>query len=186
MAAELKIEKTFVPETCDRKTKKGDNLSMHYTGSIDESSETGVKGKVFDSSRNRGQPFDFVLGTGQVIAGWDQGLLDMCVGEKRVLTIPPNLGYGSRGAGNDIPGGATLKFDVECVKIGVPPPQPNIFKEIDANSDGQITKEEMQAWFTNVRNAQMPAELFAQEDKNGDGVVSWDEFTGPKGTKDEF
>jgi len=110
----------------------------------------------------------------------------MCIGEKRILTISPEMGYGTRGAGNDIPGGATLKFDVECVNIGAAPAQPNIFKEIDADSDGKLTKEEMQAWFTNVRNAEMPAQLFSQEDKDGDGVVSWDEFSGPKGSKDEL
>merc|ERR550537_796576 len=105
-AAELKIETTFKPEGCDtaKKTKKGDQLSMHYTGTIDESSTTGEKGKQFDSSVGRG-PFDFALGQGQVIKGWDQGLLDMCVGEKRTLIIPPEMGYGSRGAGGVIPGG---------------------------------------------------------------------------------
>merc|ERR1712159_957736 len=132
-AVDLKIETTFKPEGCDtaKKTKKGDQLSMHYTGTIDESSKTGEKGKQFDSSVGRG-PFDFALGQGQVIKGWDQGLLDMCVGEKRELTIPPHLGYGEQGAGGDIPGGATLKFTVECLGIEDAPPQPNIFQEIDA------------------------------------------------------
>merc|ERR1719149_608965 len=120
---------------------------MHYTGTIDESSETGEKGKQFDSSVGRG-PFDFALGQGQVIKGWDQGLLDMCVGEKRTLTIPPELGYGEKGAGADIPGGATLNFDVELVKIDdKAPPEPNIFKEIEASGDGKITLEELAKWF---------------------------------------
>eukprot|EP00605_Chrysophyceae_sp_TOSAG23-4_P001571 GSChrysophyteH1.ASY1.ANO1.1723.1 assembled CDS len=83
-AAELKIEVTHLPDECEQKTKSGDHLFMHYTGSIDESSETGEKGSVFDSSVTRGQPFDFPLGAGRVIKGWDQGLTGMCVGEKRV------------------------------------------------------------------------------------------------------
>merc|ERR1711998_576477 len=91
--ASLQSTTTFKPKKCPRQTKKGDELTMHYTGTIDESSKTGTKGKQFDSSVGR-EPFEFTLGTGQVIKGWDQGLLDMCVGEKRTLIIPPALGYG--------------------------------------------------------------------------------------------
>lgn len=118
--ASLQVRTTFKPEGCDdsRKSKHGDLLSMHYTGTIDESSKNGEKGKVFDSSRTRPEPFKFPLGSGRVIKGWDEGLLDMCVGEKRTLIIPPELGYGSGGAGTDIPGDATLNFEVECVSIG--------------------------------------------------------------------
>jgi FKBP-type peptidyl-prolyl cis-trans isomerase len=104
VATELEIIKTHVPDSCDVKSKNGDQLFMHYTGSIDESSETGKKGAVFDSSLTRGTPFDFPLGGGRVIQGWDKGLVDMCVGEKRTLIIPPNMGYGERGAGGAIPG----------------------------------------------------------------------------------
>ena len=76
-----------------------------------------TNGKVFDSSFTRGEPIDFAVGTGRVIKGWDQGLLGMCVGEKRTLTIPPALGYGSRGAGGAIPGNAVLIFRTELVSI---------------------------------------------------------------------
>ncbi|KAM0790285.1 hypothetical protein ACM66B_005587 [Microbotryomycetes sp. NB124-2] len=106
---ELKIDVTHKPSQCFIKSQKGDVLSMHYDGEL-------ANGTPFDSSRKRGKPFTFTLGKGQVIKGWDQGLLDMCPGEKRVLTIPPEYGYGSRGVG-PIPGGATLKFDVELLEI---------------------------------------------------------------------
>merc|ERR1712216_990838 len=80
--------------------KAGDKLSMHYTGTIDPNSATGTKGQKFDSSLDRGTPFTFTLGEGQVIQGWDKGLVGICPGEKRKLVIPPEMGYGSSGAGN--------------------------------------------------------------------------------------
>lgn len=83
---------------------------MHYRGTLED-------GKQFDASYERNQPFDFRLGAGQVIAGWDQGLTGMCVGEKRKLTIPPELGYGSRGAGGVIPPNAVLIFETELLAI---------------------------------------------------------------------
>ena len=81
------------PSECDdeNKVQKGNHLSMHYTGTIDESSETGEKGSKFDSSRDRGDTFDFTIGKGQVIAGWDEGLLGLCVGAKATLIIPPDM-----------------------------------------------------------------------------------------------
>merc|ERR1711918_124926 len=104
-------------QKCATGAKAGDKLTMHYTGTIDKNSASGVKGKKFDSSLDRGTPFTFTLGQGQVIKGWDKGLVGICPGEKRKLVIPPAMGYGAQGAGNDIPGGATLAFTVECLKV---------------------------------------------------------------------
>eukprot|EP00163_Fabomonas_tropica_P032025 TRINITY_DN785_c0_g1_i2.p1 TRINITY_DN785_c0_g1~~TRINITY_DN785_c0_g1_i2.p1 ORF type:complete len:329 (-),score=111.95 TRINITY_DN785_c0_g1_i2:2655-3641(-) len=94
-----------------KKAQKGRPVSVHYTGRLQKN------GRVFDSSRKRGKPFQFMLGKGQVIRGWDIGVEGMQVGQKRTLTIPAKLGYGARGAPPDIPGGATLVFDVECMKV---------------------------------------------------------------------
>ena len=94
--------------------RAGQNVSVHYTGWLDEA---GKKGQKFDSSRDRGQPFSFGLGGGQVIRGWDEGVAGMKVGGRRTLLIPAELGYGARGAGGVIPPGATLLFDVELLGV---------------------------------------------------------------------
>jgi len=107
----VKIGVKYRPETCERKSKKGDTLKIHYTGTLQQD------GSKFDSSRDRGDPFSFKLGAGQVIKGWDQGLNGMCIGEKRTLTIPSSLGYGARGSPPKIPGGATLVFETELIDI---------------------------------------------------------------------
>jgi peptidylprolyl isomerase len=94
--------------------QKGQTCVMHYTGWL---YENGKKGKKFDSSVDRGQPFEFPIGVGRVIAGWDEGVASMKVGGKRTLIIPAKLGYGERGAGAAIPPNATLLFEVELLGV---------------------------------------------------------------------
>lgn len=104
----LKIEDQKVGQ--GKEAKEGDTISIHYIGTL-------ADGKKFDSSYDRGQPFETQIGVGQVIKGWDKGVLGMKVGGKRRLTIPPELGYGATGAGNVIPPNATLIFEVELIGI---------------------------------------------------------------------
>ncbi|MDB6081610.1 MAG: Peptidylprolyl isomerase [Chlamydiia bacterium] len=96
------------------KPKKGQTVVVHYTGWLDDH---GKQGKKFDSSVDRGEKFRFPIGLGRVIKGWDEGVLDMAIGEKRRLIIPAHLGYGAAGAGSSIPGHATLIFDVELFEV---------------------------------------------------------------------
>lgn len=105
----LKIE--VLKQGSGEQAKIGDKITVHYTGVLSD-------GTKFDSSVDRGQPFVFTLGVGQVIKGWDQGILGMKVGEKRALMIPPDLGYGAAGTpGGPIPPNATLIFEVELLKV---------------------------------------------------------------------
>lgn len=107
-ATELVIEDIRVGNGAE--AKAGQTVSVHYTGTLTD-------GKKFDSSHDRGQPFKFKLGGGQVIKGWDQGVAGMKIGGLRKLTIPPHLGYGARGAGGVIPPNATLVFEVELLDV---------------------------------------------------------------------
>jgi len=183
---ELGIEVLNPVDDCDRKSNKGDMLTMHYKGTLEDGTE-------FDSSYSRNDPFKFQLGIGQVIKGWDEGLLQMCPGEKRKLTIPSHLGYGDAGAGDRIPPKATLIFEVECINVEDGPSPVNVFKEIDGNDDNQLSREEVSSYL----KKQLPAaaesglndlpdqdklveEIFQHEDKDKNGFISHQEFSGPK------
>lgn len=219
----LKIEFVEKPAECEKAVVKGQQLTMHYTGTLED-------GTKFDSSRDRNDPFKFQIGIGQVIKGWDEGIIGMCVGEKRKLTIPPHLGYGDQGAGDVIPGGATLYFDIELLGIEDGAPVVNVFKEIDTDGDQQVSRDELNGylvkqvgkiWLYFFELQTLPAlicssliiiylffqvevmkanggqdaenvdqlldqqdklieEIFSHDDKDKDGYISHDEFSGPK------
>ena len=103
-----------------RAAEAGDYVEVHYTGWLYDEAAEDNRGNKFDSSVDRGERFHFTLGAGQVIKGWDQGVAGMLIGEKRELTLAPEMGYGERGAGNVIPPGATLVFDVELFGVEGP------------------------------------------------------------------
>lgn len=116
----------------------------------------------------------------------------MCLGEKADIIVPPERGYGAKGAGKDIPPNATLRFSVDIVgineeKLKMEPP-PNIFAEMDTNGDMKISYEEMEVWFATKhpdKLTSIPPGLFEREDKDQDHFISWEEFEGPKGHRDD-
>merc|ERR1711974_333214 len=189
----LKVEYISKPDACDKVARNGDMLEMHYTGTLED-------GKKFDSSYDRSEPFKFQIGVGQVIKGWEEGVLGMCIGEKRRLVVPPELGYGAQGAGDIIPGGATLFFDVELVSAEEGPTPVNVFKQIDLDSDMALSRDEISSYLKQqvetMQNAggeqgeearkmmedqdKLVEEIFAHEDKDKDGLISHAEFSGPK------
>lgn len=189
----LRVEHISKPDACDRVARNGDMLGMHYTGTLED-------GKKFDSSYDRSEPFKFQIGVGQVIRGWEEGVLGMCIGEQRRLIVPPALGYGDQGAGDIIPGGATLYFDVELVSAEEGPTPVNVFKQIDLDSDLALSRDEIASYLKQQVETMQKAggeqgeeakkmmedqdklveEIFAHEDKDKDGLISHEEFSGPK------
>ena len=114
-ATGLLIEDT-VPGT-GATARPGNHVTVHYTGWLLDAAAPQGRGRKFDSSKDRNDPFEFALGSGQVIRGWDEGVQGMQVGGTRVLVIPPELGYGARGAGGVIPPNATLMFEVDLLGV---------------------------------------------------------------------
>ena len=115
MAAPTELQKDDAKTGDGAEARAGQRVTVHYTGWLFDETKADTKGRKFDSSRDRNDPFTFRLGAGEVISGWDHGVAGMKVGGQRTLTIPAHLGYGSRGAGGVIPPNATLVFDVELL-----------------------------------------------------------------------
>jgi len=167
LAAEVKVDVTRAVE-CDRKTKKGDKISVHYKGTLQ------ADGSEFDQSYKRGSPLDFVVGKGSVIKGWDDNLLGMCIGEKRTLTIPPEFGYGDRAMG-PIPAGSTLIFETELMGIaGVPKPESIVEKTVssvasEATEAASEAKEGVKDTITSKLAEAAEAVKVVLADSDGDG-----------------
>ncbi|KAK2548430.1 Peptidyl-prolyl cis-trans isomerase FKBP14 [Acropora cervicornis] len=193
--AKLKMKKGAVKESEDEDakvevSKAGDLVVVHYKGWLGD-------GSLFDTTIDPTKgymPFEFVLGTGTVIKGFERGVRGMCSGQKREIIIPPSLGYGKKGAG-EIPGNTTLTYELELLDIRPPPPQADMFSHIDTNGDKVLSKKEVSVYMKSQARAQgmpvhdkkwkkhhkmMVANIFEQEDTDEDGAISHDEFSGPK------
>ncbi|KAM3927648.1 peptidyl-prolyl cis-trans isomerase FKBP14 [Leptodactylus fuscus] len=180
---EVQIQVLEKPFLCKRKTKNGDMLLVHSEGFLESN------GTKFYSTyvENNGQPVWFTLGIKEVIKGWDRGLKDMCVGEKRKLTIPPALAYGKEGKGK-IPPESTLIFNISLMEIRNGPRSHESFQEMDLNDDWKLSKEEVRAYLKaefgkhgnsvdDSHHDVLVEGIFDKEDEDKDGYISAREFT---------
>ncbi|XP_059412341.1 peptidyl-prolyl cis-trans isomerase FKBP9 [Carassius carassius] len=187
------VEITSVkPENCSRIAKSGDFVKYHYNATL-------MDGTYIGSTHTFGKTYDVVLGAGQVVIGMEQGLIGMCVGEKRKLVIPPHLGYGERGVDGEVPGSAVLVFDVELVDLEVGLPEgymfvwnsevsPNLFSEMDKNKDAQVDATEFSDYILQqveegkgrlapgFEPQRIIKNMYDNQDRNKDGRITEDEF----------
>ncbi|XP_053302979.1 peptidyl-prolyl cis-trans isomerase FKBP9 [Pleuronectes platessa] len=180
------------PGECDKQTKKGDFVKYHYNASM-------MDGTSIDSTYNYGKTYNIVLGANQVVPGMEDGLMEMCVGEKRHLVIPPHLGYGERGVPDEVPGSAVLLFDIELVEMEEGLPEgymfiwnddvsPDLFAEMDKDENKQVEPSEFTDYIMQQVNQgkgrlapgfdpnRIIDNMFSNQDRDGDGTITEAEF----------
>jgi FK506-binding protein 2 len=191
------IESYFKPEECEGSAQTGQHIEVHYKGwySVDGSDDT-----VFGESKHEdgtGKPLMFTMGKGEVIEGWEKGVSGMCVGEKRIVIIPPKLAFGDSDSGGHIPKGATLKLDLELLNITATLDEQHaatldedsmrgFFDSVDYNSDGKLSPEELYNYLTHFGKGQaahadeMLTDIhgtgFSAHDTDGDGLLTFEEW----------
>ncbi|KAM4631251.1 peptidyl-prolyl cis-trans isomerase FKBP9 isoform 2-T2 [Polymixia lowei] len=186
------ITVTYKPEVCEKLSKNGDFVKYHYNASL-------MDGSPIDSTHNYGKTYNIVLGANQVVPGMEEGLKEMCVGEKRHLVIPPHLGYGERGVTDEVPGSAVLVFDIELIDMEEGLPEgymfiwnddisPDLFTEMDTDNDKQVEPSEFTDYIMRQVNEgkgrlapgfdpyRIIDNMFSNQDRNGDGKITEEEF----------
>ncbi|XP_060909886.1 peptidyl-prolyl cis-trans isomerase FKBP7 [Labrus mixtus] len=179
---EVKIEVLFKPEQCNPKSKRGDLINAHYDGYL------AKEGTQFYCSRSDkdGHPQWFVLGVGQIIKGLDIGMTDMCVGEKRKITVPPSLAFGEKGK-DPVPPNATVIFQVEVYSVTRGPRSMEAFGEMDRDKDKSLTKDEVKEYLKlqyekggkpndDPFYEKIMADIFQKNDNDKDGQISANEY----------
>ena len=173
----IKVNDIFKPKACYRSADKEDYVGVHYVGSIADGSKGGTPGMVFDKTFER--PVHFQLEKNGIV-GWSHAMKGMCPGYKAIVIIPPELGFHNQTArfpAGDVPPMSTLNYTITLVDIlDEEPPAPDFFKEIDLNDDGIVTKVEALAHFERHGRDSIPEGMWESVDKDGDGILTWDEF----------
>ncbi|XP_061548880.1 peptidyl-prolyl cis-trans isomerase FKBP7 [Phycodurus eques] len=179
---EVKIEVVYQPETCEKRSKKGDLMNVHYDGFL------AKDGSQFYCSRHdkAGHPQWFILGVGQVIKGLDIGMVNMCAGEKRKITVPSALAFGEKGKG-PVPPNATVVFEVELFSVSRGPRSMEAFGQIDADKDRSLTKTEIKEYLKlefekdgkprdDSFYEKIITDIFRKTDGDKDGIISANEY----------
>lgn len=181
----FKVEVVTKPLECERPSKYGDQVFVHFNGTKYDT------GEVFDKSHPE-KPFRFQLGIGDVIEGFEEGLIDMCPGEIRKLTVPPNMAYGVDGGSSPQMPGGTLLFDVELVHAEQGPRHPEVFKGMDVDGDKRLSRFELVRFLeqeidkangkkmSRAEEMKIVNDIFLMEDADKDGFISIIEFSGNK------
>lgn len=174
------------PKDCAEKDKIACEkyVALHYRAKIDDSSDAGEPGKEFDTSHERGEPTWVRVCMGEIIQGWDEGLVGICKGAKVEFIIPPELALGANANGHKgVPPGATLNYDCEILSVRDEEPEDNsnVWAQLDTNKDNKLTHAEVLAYFKAQGQDEVPEAVFQNEDKDQDGIITWEEFGGPKG-----
>jgi len=178
---QLMVTTTSMPEHCNRTVGRGSTVGVRYEGRI---ATADSQRRVFADNTAEPEPFDVLIGNGDIILGWEVGLIGLCAGEHATLDVPPELAYGDHGNGGSIPPGASLSFQLHVVETWdgneARPPMPNLFARIDADGDAHLTPPEVDIHYERLGKP-VPPRLWEQEDLDRDGRLSHAEFTGPKG-----
>lgn len=184
--------------------RPGNYVRIHFSVSIAETSKTGEPGRQYESTLTEGEPVGVTIGVNEVIPGWEKGLPGLCQGDKATLIVPPDLAYGEEGTaladGEDIPGGATIQFDIQVISILEGPPEDEdeiqakaMFAKADTDNDGKLSRTEFDTMFLQQLGAlgedtdnikEQLDHFWNSQDYNGDGFLSIEEFLGPSEADD--
>ena len=183
----LHVTHTFVPEQCNATVGRGSTVGVYYTCSIADDSEAGQPGTLIANNSADPEPLYVLVGVGEIVRGWELGLIGLCEGEGVTLRVPPELAFGDHGDGGAIPPRATLTFSVAVAGVHEAeqpnPPMPDLFSRIDEDGDGYLEIASEVARHYARLGKPMPPRIWTEDDADRDGFIAPEEFSAPRGTR---